>query len=406
MTTKKEIFGWCMYDFANTIFSALFTTIYFPLIVILKGGTVFHIGLIVSIAMISAALFVPYLGAIADITKRKKPMLFIFTLLCCIATLFSGYFDLKTTLIFGFLAKFFFNASLDIYDSILVDISNKRNISFISGLGISIGYLGTIFGVLIAYTAGKFYGHETLLGVQVVFVLIAIMFLGFSLFTFIFVKEPSGFIIKKDYIKTAFYNVTNTIKNIKKFRHTWLFLLASFFYSDAANTALGFLYLYATNQIGVELTKFLPIYISMAITAAVGSLFFGKISDKFGHKRILTFILIMWILIILVLYLKTTYTTFLIIGLVGGALLGGLWALTRTLLVDLTPKNKQAELFGYQGLTEKISGVIGPVLFGYIALILGFRQALWVIIVLFLIGLIFLRFVKVNKYSYSKNGNL
>lgn len=402
MTTKKEIFGWCMYDFANTIFSALFTTVYFPLLIILKGGTIFHVGLIMSIAMILAALFVPYLGAIADITKRKKLMLFIFTLLCCISTLFAGYFNLTTTLIFGLLAKFFFNASLDVYDSMLVDISNKRNVSFISGLGIAIGYFGTIFGVLVAYIAGKFYSYDTIFGIQIVFILIAIMFFGFSLFTFTFYKEQSRVTIKTIHIKTAFFNVTNTLKNIKRFRSAWLFLLASFFYSDAANTALGFLFLYAQNQVGISLAQFLPLYILMAITAATGSLFFGKISDRFNHKKTLSLILVMWIIIISFLYFKTTYTTFIITGIVGGALVGGLWTVTRPLLLDVSPKNKVAELFGYQGLTEKISGVIGPVLFGYIALTLGFKQALLVILLLFLMGFILLNFFKIDNNINTK----
>ena len=97
------------------------------------------------------------------------------------------------------------------------------------------------------------------------------------------------------------------------------------------------------------------------------------------------------------MYFKTNYTTFLLVSILGGALLGGIWTVTRPMLVELAPKNKITELFGYQGLTEKFSGVIGPVLFGFIALSFGFNQALLVIIFLFIAGIFVLSFVKSKK---------
>ena len=394
MGLKKQIFGWSMYDFANTIFSALFITIYFPLLVILKGGNAFHVGLVISASMLLAGLLVPLLGAVADITKRKKLLLFIFTVLCCIFTFFTGFFTLAFVLLLGLLANFFYHASLDVYDSLLVNLSNKKNIGRISGIGTAVGYLGAILSVGIAYLIGSFYGYETILGIKIIFIATALLFFGFSLFTFLLVKETSKIKIKKAHFKKAFTKVIYTIKSFKKFKYIWIFLLASFLYVDAANTAIIFLYLYARDQIGLALVQFLPIYVLMALAAGVGSLIFGKITDNIGHKRTLFIILFSWIVIILILYVKTTFTTFLLTGIVGGALLGGIWTTTRPILVDLAPKDKIAELFGYQGLTEKFSGVIGPALFGAIAVTFGFKQALLVVILLFLSGALALRFVK------------
>ncbi|MCK4521705.1 MAG: MFS transporter, partial [Nanoarchaeota archaeon] len=136
------------------------------------------------------------------------------------------------------------------------------------------------------------------------------------------------------------------------------------------------------------------LYIVMAVASGIGALFFGKLTDKLGHKKTLTSVLFLWIIIIIMLYLKTTYTTFLIAGILGGALLGGIWTITRPLLIELAPKTQVAELLGYQGLTEKFGGVVGPFLFGTIAVVIGFRQALLVVIALFLAGMIVLRFVK------------
>ncbi len=386
-----------MYDFANTIFSALFVTVYFPLFVVLKGGNAFHVGLVIGISMLLAGLLVPYLGSLADITKRKKFLLVIFTMLCCIFTFFTGFLSLNLVLLFGLLANFFYHASLDIYDSYLVDLSQRKNRGWISGIGTAIGYLGTIFSVIIAYFVGSFYGYESIPGIQLIFILTAVLYLGFSFFTFFLVPEISSRTIQKKHLKEAFNRVISTIKEIKKFKSIWIFLLASFLYMDAANTAIIFLFLYAKDQIGLSLVQFLPIYLLMAITAGIGSIFFGKLTDKLGHRKTLNLVLFLWIAITLILYIKTTYVTFLIVGMLGGAFLGALWTITRPILVELAPEEKIAELFGYQGLTEKFSGVIGPALFGYIAVALGFQQALLVVVALFILGGLAFSFVKNPK---------
>ena len=101
-----------MYDFANTIFSALFVTIYFPVLVVLKGGTAFHVGLIISVSLLFAGLFVPFIGAIVDLTQQKKKFLFVFTVLCCLFTLLTGFFGLIFVLIFGLLANLFYFARI------------------------------------------------------------------------------------------------------------------------------------------------------------------------------------------------------------------------------------------------------------------------------------------------------
>ncbi len=394
---KKQIFGWSVYDLANTIFSALFVTVYFPVFIVLIGGTPFHVGLVLSSSMLLAGLLVPFLGAVADITQRKKLLLFIFTFLCCLFTFFTGFFILPIVIILALLANLFYHASLDVYDSFLVNISTEKNIGFISGLGTAVGYAGTIISVVIAYLVGSLYGYETLTGIRIIFVLTSLLFFGFSLFTFILVKEPSKTKIKKTHFKKAFHRVISTIKGIKHYKQVWLFLLASFLYVDGANTAIIFLYLYARDQIGLTLVQFLPLYVFMALAAGLGSLIFGKIADRYGHKKTLLFVLFLWIIIIFFLYLKTAYSTFLLVGIFGGALLGAVWTITRPILIDLAPQEKVAELLGYQGLTEKFSGVIGPLVFGSVATFVGFKPALLVVIALFVLGAFTLSLVKVKK---------
>ncbi len=391
---KKQIFGWSMYDFANSIFSSLFVTVYFPLLVTLRGGTAFHVGLMMSGSMLLAGLFVPFIGALADITQRKKLLLFIFTFLCCLFTFLTGFFGFGVMLVLGLFASLFYRASLDVYDSLLVNVSTPQNIGKISGFGTAVGYAGTIFSAVVAYSIGFLYGYESIPGITLVFVITALLYFGCSLFTFVLVKEKSEKKIHKEHFRKAFYNTIYTLRNIKKFKSIWLFLLASFLYVDAASTVIIFLFLYARDQLGLGLAEFLPLYAIMALAAGIGSLAFGRIADRVGHKKTLLMVLFLWTVLILLLYFKTTLTTFMAVGILGGALLGAIWTITRPLLIELAPRKKVAELLGYQGLTEKFSGVLGPALFGFLAVTVGFKPALWVVIVFFLLGALVLNFVK------------
>ena len=394
MKINKQLFGWGIYDFGNTIFSALFVTIYFPLMVVLSGGTEFQVGLTFSLSMLVAAFLVPTIGAVADITGRKKLFLIIFTMASCIATLLVGFSGLSAVLIFGLLANLFYHASLDIYDSMLTDMSNKKNIGKISGFGTAFGYLGTILAVLVAYFIGINYGFESALTVKSMFTVTSVLFLGSSLFTFALVKERSTVRINTGHFKEGIKRVIFTIKNFKDFRPVWLFLLASFLYVDAANTVIIFLFLFGRDQIGLSLSQFLPIYVIMSLAAMAGAFTFGKVTDKMGHKKTLFGILIAWIMIILILRFYLSYSTYILAGIFGGILLGGMWTVTRPLLVELAPKGKVAELFGYQGLTEKLGGIAGPVIFGFMATRYGFQEALWSVIILFILGALVLYFVK------------
>ena len=383
-----------MYDFADTIFSALFITVYFPVLVVLKGGTAFHVGVVMSLSMLFAGLLVPFLGAVADVTQRKKLLLFIFTTLCCIFTFFTGFFELTAVLVLGLLANLFYHASLDVYDALLVNISHEGNRGWISGIGTAVGYGGTILSVAIAYLIGRFYGYETIAGIRVVFITTALLYIGFAMFTFLLVKEAAKIKFRIGHLRQAFSRVVGTIRGLRKYGQVWLFLLASFLYVDGASTAIIFLFLYARDQIGLTLQQFLPLYVVMAVAAAIGSVIFGRITDRMGHKRTLIAVLVLWVAIIIALYIWTIYPIFIAVGILGGALLGAIWTITRPLLISLAPKDKIAELLGYQGLTEKFSGVIGPVLYGWVAVAFGFRQALLVVVALFIFGVLVLRFVK------------
>lgn len=389
---KKEVFLWASYDFANTIFSALFITLFFPILIkVFLGGSEFHIGLTTGIAFFLGAFIVPFLGLISDLVGLRLPFVFFATVFCIVSTIAIGLVEnLNLALILATLAILFYHISLDVYDALMVKIAPKAKLGFVSGFGIALGYFGTIFSVAIAFAVLSFFGFESKMGIKAAIIVTALLFGAFSIPVFL-IKEKATPKIKsfKKIIRKSFLELKETFKKLKS--STWLFLLSSFLYNDGAQTAIVFFYLFGREMLGLTVKQFLLPYTIMALAAIIGAFLTGKTIDKFGNKKTLVSVLLVWILVILILIFKTTFSTYIFAGIVGGAALGGLWSVTRTALVQFVPKHKLGEMFGFHGLTEKFGGFLGPLVFGFIVASFGYKIGLFVLLLFFLVafGIIF-----------------
>jgi len=390
---NKNILAWTFYDFADTALAALFFTFFWPLLIKEHlGGNEFQIGLVMGLSLLFVALLVPLIGAISDATGRRMPILIVSTLLTALFAILTGYMGLVGALILGFLVRLMFTIDIDLYDAKLVDIVSRSKIGLVSGLGVGLGYLGALAGLAVAYPLLEYFGWDTLLGIQMIFIEGALFLLIFSLPLFLLVKDKP--LKEKIPLLSAFSKALKelkfTITNLKQFPAFAKFLLASFIYNDAVNTTLIFLVLYARSVIGLEIKEFFFVFAFMALGAGVGALMFGSLSNRLGPKRALTFALGIWIFVIVYLIFIQTFASILIAGIIGGAALGGIWTANRHMVALISPYRKIAEFFGIEGLTERLSGVLGPIIFGAIVVTIGYQVALFFILFLFIAGLVLL----------------
>jgi Permeases of the major facilitator superfamily len=184
---KKNILGWISYDFANSSFTTVIVTVvysvYFKSVVVGKEGIGDSLwGLSVSLSMLIVALISPILGAIADQTRSKKKFLFVF---CYTSVLFTGllYFVHAGAVMWGMLIFMIANIGYEggnvFYNAFLPEITTKKNLGKVSGLGWGIGYIGGLSALLLSYLF-----IET--NVPLVFPLIALFFGIFAIPIFVF----------------------------------------------------------------------------------------------------------------------------------------------------------------------------------------------------------------------------
>lgn len=395
------MFAWGMYDLANTIFSALFVTFFFPFYVKeFLGGNEFQIGLVFGLSMLAVGIIVPIIGAWSDRISKRMPFIVAFTVVCCICTLLVGRLNLYGALLAGFFANFSYHSSLAVYNALLPAISRKDNIGWVSGFGIAMGYAGTLISLAVAAILLSHLGWESKEGSNAIFVATSVMFLVLSLPTFFMIKE-SRVKRKVGNISYAVRAVVRTLKNVRAHKEVAYFLLSMFCFSNAINAAIVFLFLYGREQIGLSVKAFFAVYAIMSVGAVLGSVISGRASDRLSPKRVLTISGFLWVCVIILLMFTVNVSMFLIAGTLGGAALGAVWAAQRPLLVDLVEHAKIGQFFGFLELTNKFSGILGPILFGYLAYFVDYASALLSLIFFFVAGLIILRNVVEVEYAHD-----
>ena len=394
---KSKIFVWTLFDFANTSFSVIIVTVVFSKYFSnqVAGGQNWIWGLAVSVSMVIAAFLSPPLGAIADVSRNRKRFLLIFTLLSVSCTLLM-FFVQAGDILLGFslfvFANIGFEAGLVFYDAFLPNLTDKKNFGRVSGYGFAMGYIGALAVLLIVmFMLPESSSPDYYFYIRLTFVVAALFFFVFSIPLFLFLKEPqTSEIIKIDLIKNGISKSFETLKNIffrKKYPAISRFLFAFFLYNDAIITIIAFASIFASNVLNMTDEQVIIFFVIVQSTAILGSFIFGIISDHIGPKKTISITLVIWIIVAAGAFFVQTVSEFYIVGLLAGLAIGSSQSCSRSLMALLTPKDREAEFFGfYDGLFGKSSAVVGPLIYGIVSDISSERIAVLVIGVFFIIG--------------------
>jgi len=356
-------YSWALYDFANTIYSMNVVSFYFPLwLTVDKGLPDIAYSLIYSLAIVLSAIVSPILGFLSDIWQNRKYPLILFTFLCVLFTAMMGFVSSPTlALSFFLIAHISFVLSLVVYNAMLPQVSIHSSTGKISGLGVGIGYVGSIVGLVVAsqFTDGGF-------GRQAVFLPTAIMFLLFALPLFIWGPKGGETTLLKSRI--SFKAIWNWKSHHPKIR--W-FLIANFFCGDAVHTVILFMAVYARNVFSMS-DEFITIFlIGSTLFALVGSFFWGELTTRKGATFCYKIVLWIWLGIFIMGALTPTGWMVWVVGAFVGIALSGTWVTSRVLIVDFSPSERVGEYFGLYNLTGKSAAIIGPLYWGALLLLLS-----------------------------------
>lgn len=386
MGKNRQVWGWISYDFANTIYSMNVVSLYFSLwITVDNGREDIWVSLANSLSMLMVALSLPGLGVISDRYRRRMPFLLGLTLSCVLFTSLisvvgwtvpSSGWRVGLALSFFVLANYSYQGGLVFYNALLPQVSPPRLMGRVSGYGTAMGYLGAIVGLALVmpFSRGRLFGWAIPLiaggGRVATFLPTGIFFLLFSLPTFLLVREDGeGRVLPQISRREVWGKVWEGVSNTKRYPGVLRFLIAKYLYEDAIATVIIFMGVYGNKVMGFSDSVLVPFLMVSTSGAIIGSLGFGRLTDRIGPKRTLSLVLVGWILSLGALILCSAPFLFWIIGSLIGAFLGGTWASSRPLLVDLVPQEMLGEFFGLYSLSGKLAAVAGPLIWGGVVLL-------------------------------------
>jgi UMF1 family MFS transporter len=439
--------SWALYDFSNTIFSMNVASLYFTVWLVTDLGVSNTMQATASaVASMLVVISIPFLGALSDARRRRKPWVVAFTILSCIACAMIGVFgqrllplvgeavDVPATVQAGWhaggmplfwvlaafvVANFAYQAAQPFYNAMLPELVPLEERGRLSGLGTAVGYVGSIVGVMLVapFFNGKLPGVGQLAdgtmatlhslmpftshgGRVSAFVPTGVLFLVFSLPLFIFCRDhnpaPKG--TRVDW-RRAVRDVGATIRDAKQHPGALRFIISSFVYQDAIGTIVGFMTLYAVKAVGFDKGSEITLFLVLTIPSIFGSYIYGHMVDRFGAKQSLMLTLVLWIVLLTIMIAVPGKTAFWLVGLAIGLNFGGVPTAERPVLLSLVPDVEAGRYFSLMLLSSRAAAIAGPLIWGItvdslesgFGTAIAYRAAVMTVAAMFVISAIILR---------------
>ena len=363
--------AWALYDFANTVYSYAIVSFAMGLWVtsdsrLGAADGQFYFGLANAASVGLNAIVSPVLGAVSDRGGRRLPYLLFFTALTIAATAAIGLIAGGTGSVVTFaglglftVANFAYQAALIYYDATLPVVSKPESRGRVSGIGVAVGYLGTIVIALLILLTHSEDGPLT-------FLMAALLFALFAAPIFLVVREPArgAYRFRIGDVLASWSQLRTTLEDAKAVPGLRRFLVGRFFYTDPVNTVIVVMAVFATDAIGFTKTEANLVLLALTVAAVVASFGWGLLVERIGPKRTLMIVLATWCVGLVIGGAVLSKPTFLVAGILLGSGLGGVWTSDRVFMLRLSPPDKIGEFFGLYGLAGKFSAVTGPVLYG------------------------------------------
>lgn len=381
--TKKQIYSWALYDWANSAFATTVIAGFFPIFFksfwagdLSPSESSAWLGTANSISGLAIVFIAPFLGALADISNKKKFFLGFFAFLGVIFTgslFFIAQGQWVIAMAVYAMASIGFSGGNVFYDALLTNVSSKESRNRVSALGYSLGYLGGgflfIFNVCM-YLYPESFGLKSITdAVLFSFLSVSVWWALFTIPILKFVPEDQNVTsvsFSLNLFTQSFKRVISTFKDIRQYKKLSIFLLAYWLYIDGVHTIVRMAIAYGSD-IGLQSSDMI---IALIITQFVGfpaTIAYGFLGDKFGLRPMLSIGIIGYIFVTIFSTFITSITGFYFLAATIGIFQGGVQSISRAFFSRLIPENKDAEFFGFYNLVGKSSVIIGPVLVGWVA---------------------------------------
>ena len=405
----KEEKSWVLYDVGNSAFVLLIATIipiYFNYLAGKAGLSdveyLAYWGYVASIVTLIIVLAGPICGALADTKGYKKPIFMISLIIGVAGCIGLGF--VKNWLLFlvvFVIAKVGYSSSLIFYDSMLSDVTQEDRMDDVSAQGYAWGYIGScvpfVFSLILVLGAEAI-GISMEMAMTIAFFIIAIWWVVMSL-PLLKTYRQKYYVEKPTHVvRESFARLGRTLKNVRKEKKVFMFLLAFFFYIDGVYTIIDMATAYGS-VLGLDSTGLLLALLLTQIVAFPFAILFGRLSRRYEAEKLITVCIAAYFGIAVFAIFLTSQTQFWILAVLVGMFQGGIQALSRSYFTKIIPANQSGEYFGLMDILGKGASFVGTTFVGLISQLTGsVNKGVGTIALMFILGMIVFRYaVKVEK---------
>ena len=414
---KREVFGWAMYDFANSGYTTVVLTAVFNayFVGVVAGGAswatlAWTLALGVSNAIVM--LTMPSLGAFADARGAKKKLLALATVGCVIGTsalAFVGTGDVAL----AFVAIVISNACYSYGDSLIAaflpELARRDSLGKVSGWGWSFGYFGGMLalGASLAYVIwAQGQGQSATQFVPVTMGITAAIYALACLVTFVWLRERAVASAPQAGFRDALARLKRTWDEAARFRDFRLLLVCALAYQAGISVVIALAAVYAEQVLGFQQQQTMMLVFLVNIAAALGAFAFGYWQDRIGHRPALAVTLVGWIVMTVLAMLATTAAVFWVAAVIAGLCMGSSQSAGRAMAGLMAPPDRLAEFYGLWTFATRLSAIIGPVTYGIVTWVTAgnHRLAILSTALFFVLGLLVLRSIDVGRGARVAQG--
>ena len=411
--------AWTLYDWANSVHSLVIVSSIFPVYFSATalndaGGPVINFlgfpiknsvlfSYTISAAFLLTALLSPVCSAIADYSGRKKTFMKAFCYTGAISCALLYFFTQETTtfavICFG-LSLVGWSGSIVFYNSYLPDIATEDQFDRVSARGFSMGYIGSVLLMLLnllVILKHEWFGNISEgMASRIAFLTVGVWWIGFAQIPFSRLPDATrrsgtrqGDRAEGSFLLNGFRELRTVFGQLQHRPLIKRFLMAFFVYNMGVQTVMYVATIFGSDELKMEGQSLIITILLIQLVAIPGAYGFSRLSERVGNTYALMVAVVIWIGICAAAYSVHTQTQFFALASVVGLVMGGIQSLSRSTYSKLIPATTDtASYFSFYDVTEKMSIVLGTLLYGLIEQLTGsMRNSVLALLVLFVIGL-------------------
>ncbi|MGR4867929.1 MFS transporter [Variovorax sp. LARHSF232] len=411
---KREVFGWAMYDFANSGYTTVVITAVFAAYFVgglaqgaAWGPLAWTVALSISYAVVMFTM--PAIGAWADLHAAKKRLLMAATAGCVLGTVAlaftpglagtAGGIALAMGVIV--ISNTFYSYGESLTGAFLPELADAEGMGKVSGWGWAFGYLGGMLtlGICLAYVLwAQAQGLPAAHFVPVTLLITAAIYGAAACVTFALLPEraqPQA-ARGKD---SAWRQLRKTFGEARAHRDFMWLLACTVCYQGGVAVAITLAAIYAEQVIGFKPSETMMLIFVLNVAAALGAFGFGYVQDRAGHRRSLAVTLVAWIVVCLVAASATSKGEFWVAATIAGLAMGSSQSAGRAMAGVLAPPRQLAEFFGLWSFATRLAGIVGPLGYGLITWATGGNQRIAILATagLFMAGIALLKPIDMQR---------